>query len=575
MKRRDNALSLVAGALVLLALLAVFAIELSNTQAKSRSDVSARVHDRGVLAAALIDSLFQTVGQQIPQDQGRYGARTVTARAMEAAKQQNLYAALLGPSGAVLAHSSGLTAQVRAELPGSAALAMVHAGRPYGLGDVLPYGRTSVIDLAARFPTPYGERILVAGIPTQSLAAFLQGELRRIPGVKGSHNYLLDARGTVIGSTNPGFPVGHRFDTASRARDLSHLTGDAHGYHYVQVPISNSTWRLLLSAPEGALFASVSGVHKWIPWLIFLAFGLMATLALALARRALGAAAEIHLANGRLGEVNDELGRVNAVLQRRAAELARSNAELDQFASIASHDLQEPLRKVRTFTQQVIDRESADLSERGRDYLQRANGAAERMQRLVEDLLKFSRVSTQGRAFCPVDLGRVTAEVLEDLAAQVTEAGTQVRVGELPTVSGDALQLRQLIQNLLSNALKFRRSGVTPEVKLSARVDGDTVTLTVEDNGIGFDPQYDRRIFRVFERLHGRTEYPGTGIGLALCRKIAERHGGGVVADAVPGVGATFTVTLPLDQTEEVLPNALLDADGTDPSEPEKAYATV
>jgi light-regulated signal transduction histidine kinase (bacteriophytochrome) len=234
-------------------------------------------------------------------------------------------------------------------------------------------------------------------------------------------------------------------------------------------------------------------------------------------------------------------------------ELQRSNRELEQFASVASHDLQEPLRKVRTFTQQLTVMEAQNLSEKGQDYLRRAESAAERMQRLVEDLLRFSRVATDARPFSRVDLAEVVAGVLDDLSHEIDRVGAVVRVEDLPTVGGDPLQLRQLVQNLVSNALKFRREGVAPEVTIAAEVGDGVVTLTVADNGIGFEPQYGERIFRVFERLHGRSAYPGTGIGLALCRKIAERHGGSIRAEGRPGEGARFVVVLPADRREEVI----------------------
>jgi light-regulated signal transduction histidine kinase (bacteriophytochrome) len=334
---------------------------------------------------------------------------------------------------------------------------------------------------------------------------------------------------------------------------LGHSSANMGGQYYDQIPLSNSTWRIVLVAPDGPLFASVSGLRKWIPWLIFICFALFAIAALALGQRVLRSAKEVREANARLALLNTELEATNETLERRARELARSNAELEQFASIASHDLQEPLRKVRTFTQQAAVIEADSLSDRGRDYLERANAAAERMQKLIEDLLKFSRVATHGRPFTRVDLAQVTREVLEDLEAQVEHSGALVHVGALPTISADALQMRQLLQNLISNAIKFRRAGVTPEVWVDATLLDDRVRLTVRDNGIGFDPQYSRRIFRVFERLHGRGEYPGTGIGLALCRRIAERHGGNIVADSEPDTGATFTVTLPTRQRDEVL----------------------
>jgi PAS domain S-box-containing protein len=174
--------------------------------------------------------------------------------------------------------------------------------------------------------------------------------------------------------------------------------------------------------------------------------------------------------------------------KRRASELARSNVELEQFASIASHDLQEPLRKVRTFTERVTVMEADHLSDKGRDYLDRVNAAAERMQRLIEDLLKFSRVGTHGRAFVPVDLARITRDVLVDLEATVERSQGIVRVGALPTIYADELQIRQLIQNLLSNALKFSREGVAPEVSIDGRVLNSIAEITVRDNGIGFEP---------------------------------------------------------------------------------------
>ena len=279
--------------------------------------------------------------------------------------------------------------------------------------------------------------------------------------------------------------------------------------------------------------------------MIFGAFAVVALIALVLAARTLRS-------NDLVVEANSQLARSNAELERRAAELARSNAELDQFASIASHDLQEPLRKVRTFTERVREIDADTLSDRGLDYLQRANASAERMQRLIEDLLVFSRVAMQTRPFAPVDLGQVTREVLEDLDDLVRRSGARVTVGALPTINADGAQMRQLMQNLISNALKFRREGVTPEVDVSATVDEEWATIVVRDNGIGFEPQYSRRIFRVFERLHGRGAYPGTGIGLALCRKIADRHGGSVQAGSVVGQGSTFTVRLPINRREAV-----------------------
>ncbi len=552
MKRRDAILAVFA-AVILLGLLTVFAIELSNTQAKSKQDVKTRVHERGVLAGALVDSLFQTVTEQVPQDAKLYGTATVPDQVLNHQVGQNTYLALLDGSGQhVIAASRGFTPQARADLPHSEALTLLRTGHPYGLGNLLPYGKTGVINFAVIFPTRYGPRILLTGFGPQALGGFLTADLNKIPGVKGAHNYLIDGNDTVLASTNPARPVGYAF-TGTAAAALKRPSGDVNGHYYDTVPLSNSTERIVLSAPNGPLFASVSGVRKWVPWIIFVGFALVAILALDLGRRALRSADRIRVSNDQLEVANNQLETANSTLERRAAELGRSNAELEQFASIASHDLQEPLRKVRTFTQQLTVSESERLSDKGRDYLERANAAAERMQRLIEDLLKFSRVATHGRAFAPVDMQGVVRGVLEDLELEVEQAGAVVHVGELPTIDGDEPQLRQLMQNLISNAIKFRREDVVPEVDVDATSTEDSVQITVRDNGIGFEPQYAGRIFRVFERLHGRSRYPGTGIGLALCRKIAERHGGTIVADSEPGAGATFIVTLPVHARAESL----------------------
>ena len=273
---------------------------------------------------------------------------------------------------------------------------------------------------------------------------------------------------------------------------------------------------------------------------------------------------EVSLGDRRIftGIVRDitELQRAHAELEDFASRLARSNRDLDDFASIASHDLQEPLRKVTTFGDRLKAKCGGTLDEQGRDYLERMQNAARRMQTLIHDLLAFSRVTTKTQPFVPVDLGQVVGGVLSDLEVRIEELGAQIDVGELPTVDADPLQIQQLIQNLIGNALKFHRAGESPHVRISAAVVPAPVTepggespgmqcrLEVADNGIGFEEKYRTRIFNVFQRLHGRDAYEGTGIGLAICRKIAERHNGTITAAAQPNEGATFTVLLPLRQ---------------------------
>ena len=264
--------------------------------------------------------------------------------------------------------------------------------------------------------------------------------------------------------------------------------------------------------------------------------------------------------------VRRELARRRAAetkLQSFNRELERSNRELQDFAYVASHDLQEPLRKVQAFGDRMRSKYGEALGPEGRDYLERMQNAARRMAVLINDLLTFSRVSTTGQPFAPVDLNQVARDVMGDLEVRVQQTGGSVELGELPTLDADALQMRQLLQNLIGNALKFHRPGEPPAVKVGARAVGPPEggawppapdgwrELTVEDRGIGFDEKYLDRIFTPFQRLHARGEYEGTGMGLAVCRRIVERHGGQITARSAPERGTTFVVTLPAKQLAE------------------------
>lgn len=246
-----------------------------------------------------------------------------------------------------------------------------------------------------------------------------------------------------------------------------------------------------------------------------------------------------------------------AAIRAYARELERSNDELQQFAYISSHDLQEPLRKIQTFGDRLRQRHADVLDERGLDYLRRMQDAADRMQTLIQDLLSLSRVGTHTRPFASVDLNVILTQVLADLETHLEATGAQVQLAELPVIEADGTQMRQLFQNLLSNALKFRRPQapvviiVTCEAIADALSGRDYYQLVVQDNGIGFDEKYSERIFGMFQRLHGRSEYEGTGVGLAICRRIVDRHHGRITAQSGPGQGSTFIVTLPRQQPKE------------------------
>ena len=251
------------------------------------------------------------------------------------------------------------------------------------------------------------------------------------------------------------------------------------------------------------------------------------------------------------------------VLALHANALARSNAELEQFASIASHDLQEPLRKIQAFGERLQSKYADKLGEQGVDHVERIRKAAARMQSLIDSLLTLSRVTSRAKSFVPVSLNGVLRDVLTDLDIHIEKTSSQVQVDALPIVECDATQMRQLFQNLITNAIKFRQGDVSPVVMirgLSPRGNGGSnggipngsrCRIEVRDNGIGFDQKHAERIFKIFQKLHARDEYEGTGLGLAVCQKIVERHNGTISARSVPGEGATFVLSLPFQQPQE------------------------
>jgi signal transduction histidine kinase len=257
--------------------------------------------------------------------------------------------------------------------------------------------------------------------------------------------------------------------------------------------------------------------------------------------------------NEQLQQEVEERKRLQSEATQFAEALQRSNRELEMFASVASHDLQEPLRKIQAFSDRLTTRYREQLDDNGKEYLTRIQDSSGRMRQLIEDLLAYSRVSTKGRPFTPVNLNTIVKEVAGLIEVRLHETSAQLTAGDLPTIEADEFQMRQLFQNLIGNSLKFIRNDVNPVLTLSyiplewQGEPGCQITLT--DNGIGFEQQYADRIFQLFQRLHGRSEYEGTGMGLAICRKIVERHQGKLEAFGEPGVGARFVIHLPLRQT--------------------------
>ncbi|MBN2419434.1 MAG: PAS domain S-box protein [Deltaproteobacteria bacterium] len=248
-----------------------------------------------------------------------------------------------------------------------------------------------------------------------------------------------------------------------------------------------------------------------------------------------------------LGLVRDITRRklMEEELRERTRSLERSNRELEQFAYVASHDLQEPLRMVASYTQLLAKRYKDKLDSDADEFISYAVDGANRMQMLINDLLHFSRVGTKGKEFSMTGFDTVLEKTMRDLKKRIEENGAEVTIDSMPTLMADAGQIGQVFQNLISNAIKFRNAA-PPEIHISSEKNGDNWIFSVSDNGIGIAPEYSTRIFEIFQRLHSKEEYPGSGIGLAICKKIVERHGGKIWIESEPSKGTTFYFTIPI-----------------------------
>ena len=236
-------------------------------------------------------------------------------------------------------------------------------------------------------------------------------------------------------------------------------------------------------------------------------------------------------------------------LSQAVTKLESMNQELQEFAFIASHDLQEPLRKIQAFGSILARKHKESLDPQGQDFMVRMTKAANRMSELLRSLLSYSRTGTSFLSHAPVSLTEVAEEAASDLEILIKKANGRVEISELPTMEADALLLRQLFQNLIGNSIKYRKESEPPVVKIYGKVTDTTCQIMIEDNGIGFDECYSHKIFKPFERLHGKnTAYGGTGMGLAICKKIVNRHGGEIRVRSIPEQGTTFIVSLPIEQ---------------------------
>jgi signal transduction histidine kinase len=560
---------LVGFALLLAGLVAVFAYVVVHFQNESQSQARNRFAQQATLTAQFTGSLLSTsAGSAVAAAEKAFGGKTVDPRTVDqGAKGSGLmYLIVLDAKGHRLAASTG--APATAAPAGSTQVRNALAGRPWFSNLI---GKSAVVEWAQPFTTPYGRRVEVEGFPAGLFGSFLNSFLASSQAGGSGMAFVLDGQNRVIASSAKKVTVGAYPNAAGLVSALERNPQGDYTYSgaqrfYASSVIDGSNWRAVTATTTGSIYPALAGSKSWILYVVLVAFALVGGASVLFFWRALSAGHALRNANDELVGVNATLeGRVadrTAAAEERARELARSNEELEQFSSIASHDLQEPLRKVRMFGDRLRETLGSDISEDAAGDLDRMQNAAERMQRLINDLLEFSRVTHRGNAFEQVELSQVAEEVIADLEARVVELDATIELSELPAIDADRTQMRQLMQNLIANALKFHRPDVAPVVRIQSNVivgqtprfageavPSDRCVITVEDNGIGFDEKHAERIFAAFERLHGRSAYEGTGIGLSIARKIAWRHGGQIVATGVPGQGSVFTVILPLTHT--------------------------
>ena len=410
--------------------------------------------------------------------------------------------------------------------------------------------RKMAIGFTAPIYGPKGEfrGVVVTRVPFENLQSIFEQEGRLRYGELAYDWLLLDREGTVLSekhrpSNLNGNPV--KIDLPSQAQAVIHrdhpgfvqethrrggnavVTGYAWTRGYANFP--GFDWLVLFRLDRDQVYAPIDR-------LIWMVGGIGLLVILPLTGYGIWVSWE-------LGREKNDLVEARQKLEESVAELGRSNADLQQFAYVASHDLQEPLRMVSSYTQLIARRYKGKLDADADEFIAFAVDGANRMQRLILDLLAYSRVNTAGRQFAPTAMETVLKAALNNLTDAVKESQAIITHDPLPAVMGDDKQLAQLFQNLLSNAVKFG-GAQPPRIHISAKQTDGEWLFSVRDHGIGLDPQYADRIFVIFQRLHTRAEYPGTGIGLAICKKIVERHGGRIWVESELGKGATFYFTL-------------------------------
>jgi signal transduction histidine kinase len=550
LRQRASLLSLLF-LLIVGAALGVGAWQLARAQSNDRADLRDRYAERATIASALVDSLFRLAFQQgAGTSAERYGSAVSSATLdAQVAQQRSEYLAILTADGRLVAASRKTPKRVRTD-----ELAQPHAKEAltsklgYALSDVLDGPAGPVIETVTRFPSASGgERLQVGGSSLKIFSDFLSGSLKPLTPVGGGDAYVLDSAGHVIAAIS----ASGRTRAPDRALVESSAKSERGTYKgtggerfYARTSLPGSRWRIALSAPTAQLYSPASGTSRWLPWVI-LSLCALAFLAIAgLIRRTVIAGERLGLANAELERSQDRLRDRAGELQRSNTELQRSNADLEQFAYVASHDLSAPLRAVAGFSQLLAARYAGKLDGAADEFIRHMQEGVDRMQRIIDDLLAYSRVDRSELSAETVDLNLVLEDVLRGLGPDLEEARAKVTSESLPTVRGERGQLGQVLQNLVANGIKFTAPGVDPEVQVRAVRDGDCWRVEVRDNGIGVEPEHAERIFKMFQRLHGPDDYPGTGIGLAISKKIVERHGGRLLVEPAAEGGSVFSFTV-------------------------------
>jgi signal transduction histidine kinase len=461
---------MVVAAATVAALVGGFAYEFLHSQASSRRQAERSFVLRAEITSKLTSSLFSSsLGTEAAAAAKAFGGPSPSRASLDAvaAKSDSPYVLVLDSNGTVLASSSHAPTS-RTDGAARAREARLALRHGLWLSDLTGARGAPMIELALPFKTLYGPRVQVEAFPAATLTTFLQGYLHESGSNPSQVGYLVDGRARVLADSTGALKLGQRL-VGGLAQGGPY--GSSTGERYAAVaPLKGSAWRVVLTEPTSVLYPALAGSQSWILPGGLLAFGLIGLAALVLLRRMLMGAARIEEANRRLEDMNitleERVAERTAVAEQRAEELARSNSELEQFASVASHDLQEPLRKIRMYAERLPKRAGDALPEDAASDLTRIYGAAERMQHLIDDLLSFARVSSREREFEPVDLTALAHEVVGDLEARVRELDAEVEIGELPVVAADRAQMGQLLQNLISNALKFHDPALRPVVRI-------------------------------------------------------------------------------------------------------------